>query len=69
VQDDDAWPATESLDDPAVRRGLIPDVVERDVRPAAAPSRASADDVDVDPLRQRRQEERAVVSDPRPLRW
>ena len=54
VQDDYAGPAAESLDDPAVRLGVVADVVERDVGTPAAPTRPTPNDVDVDPLRQRR---------------
>jgi hypothetical protein len=64
VQDHDAWPTAESLDDPAVRLGVVSDVIERDVRSPARPAMASPDDVNVDPLCQRRQKEGAVVGDP-----
>ena len=67
VEDDDAWPPPQRVDDPAVRVGVVSDVVERDVRPARRPPRSTSDDDDLQPLLERRQQQRAVVGDPRPL--
>ena len=63
VEDDDSRLAAQRVDDPRVRVRVVPDVVERDVRPARRPLRPAPHDVDVDPLAQRRQEQRAVVGD------
>ena len=68
VQDDDAGPRAQRLDDPAVRVRVVAEVVERDVGAARRPLRPRADDLDVDPLAQRGQQQRAVVGDPRALR-
>ncbi len=68
VENDDAGLATQRVDDPRVRVRIVPDVVERDVRAAGRPLRPAAHHVDVDPLSQRRQEQRAVVGDPGLLR-
>ena len=67
VEDDDTGPLAQAVDDPGVRVGVVPDVVERDV---GAPRRRlppAADDRDVDPLAERRQEQGAVVGDARLL--
>ena len=68
VQDDDAGPLAERLDDPAVCVRVVADVVERDIGAAGGPRPAALDDLDADPLAQRRQEMGAVVGDPRPFR-
>ena len=67
VQHDDAGAPAQSLDDPAVRLGIVADVVQRDVgghrsRPAAA------HDVDLDEARERGQQQRGVIGNARPLR-
>ena len=43
VQDDDAWPLAQRIDDPAVRVGVVADVVEGEVaaRRARRPRRAT----------------------------
>ena len=66
VQDDDAGPLAQRVDDPAVRVRVVADVVERDVRRGRALARLGDDDLD--PLAQRRQQQRRVVGDPRPRR-
>ena len=56
VQDDDSRSPSQGVDDPRVRVGVVPDVVEGDVGrhvPAEAASRALSDD-DVDALPERR---------------
>ncbi len=63
VENDDAGRPAQRVDDPRVRVGVVPDVVERDVGAARRLPRAAADDRDVESLAQRRQEERAVVGD------
>ena len=63
VQDDDARPPAERVDDPAVRLRVVPDVVERDVRPARTGRAGGGDDLDLDAPLERGQEERAVVGD------
>ena len=67
MQDDDAGPLAQRVDDPAVRVGVVADVVERDVGGGRALARLGDDDL-VDPLAQRGQEQRRVVGDPRPRR-
>src|SRR5262249_49501389 len=73
VQNDDAGTTAESLDNPSVRRRVVANVVEIDVRfpvkPARAlkPTRTASDDVDVDSPRQCRQEQGAVIRDTRPI--
>jgi hypothetical protein len=67
VQDGDALPLLERFQDPAVGLGVVADVVERDVA-ARPPACRAADDLDLDPLAKRRQEQRAVVGDARALR-
>src|SRR5439155_22952602 len=67
VEDDDAGTLPQRLDDPAVGVGVVADVVEAHVR--AGGRRASVrDDVDVDAPPERREQELAVLGDPRPLR-
>ena len=66
MQHDDARPLAQRVDDPAVRVRVVADVVERDVGGGRALARLGDDDVD--PLAQRRQEQRRVVGDPRPRR-
>ena len=68
VEDDDARSLPKRLDDPAVRVRVVADVVERNVGAADLPGPAPLDDLDSDPLAQRRQEMGAVVGDPRPFR-
>ena len=68
VQHDQTRPFPQRFDDPAVRIRVVADVVEREVRPARRALAPAADDLDVDSLLERRQEEGAVVGDPRPLR-
>ena len=63
VQDDDAGALAKSIDDPGVRARVVSDVVQRHVRPARRPLAPTPDDLDLDPLAQRREEERAVVGD------
>ena len=65
VQDDDAGTALERIDDPAVRIGIVADVVERDVRVGHGTRASRPHDLDVDQLLERRQEQRRVVGDPR----
>jgi len=67
VQDDDARAAAQRLHDPAVRLGIVADVIERDVR-RDRPRPATADDLDIDEPAERRQQERGVIGDARPLR-
>ena len=69
VEDDDARPPAEGVDDPGVGVGVVADVVERDVRVARrAGAPRSLHDAQVDALAQRGQEQRAVVGDARLLR-
>src|SRR6266545_2797733 len=65
VQHDDAGLVAKPLDDPAVRLGIVSDVVERDVAVRLLPARS---DVDLYSPPQRRQQERRVVGDARALR-
>ena len=65
VQDDDAWPPTQRVDDPRVRVGVVADVVERDVRISDGPGSSGAHDVDVEQALERRKQERRVVRDAR----
>ena len=65
VQDDDAGPLPQRLDDPAVRVRVVADVVEVDVDVTQTQQAAPADRDDLDAPFERRQEEGAVVSDPR----
>ena len=66
VQDDHSRPSSQRIDDPAVRFRIVADVVERDVGGHGA--RASAPhDHDLHELLERRQQQRGVVGDPRPL--
>src|SRR5205823_2427850 len=65
VEDYDHRPLAQRLDDPAVRVGVVADVVEADVGVAR---RAAGHDLEVDPLRERRHEQLAVLGDPGPLR-
>ena len=64
VEDDDAGPRAQPLDDPAVNLGVVADVVERDVARRRAAARR---DLDVDALAERRHEQRRVVGDARSL--
>ena len=50
MHDDDARPAAQRVDDPAVRVGVVADVVEREVGAARRARLAAADDLDVDVL-------------------
>ena len=68
VKDDDAGPAAQRLDDPAVRVRVVPYVVEGDVGLRSAAESAGARDLDVDPLLQRGEQQRAVVGDARARR-
>ena len=68
VEDDDARPLAQRVDDPGVGAGVVADVVERDVGLARRPPAAALHDLDVDPLAELRQEQRAVVRDARALR-
>src|SRR6266545_500082 len=65
VQHDDAGLVAKPLDDPAVRLGIVSDVVERDVAVRLLPARSN---VDLHSPPQRRQQERRVVGDARALR-
>ncbi len=67
VQHDDAGPLAESVDDPGVRVGVVADVVEADVGMRRALAGLGDDDL-LEPLAQRRQEQRRVVGDPRSRR-
>ena len=64
VEDDDPRPPAQRLDDPAVRLGVVADVVEPDVRLRLAAEPAGAGDRDLDALGERRQQQRGVVGDP-----
>src|SRR5439155_25554375 len=64
VQHDDAGAGAERVDDPAVRLGIVTDVVERDIGPRCPPEAAGAGDLDLDVLAQLGHEEGAVVGDP-----
>ena len=64
VQDDDARTVAERIDDPAVRLGVVADVVERDVR-VRGPLPGLGDHDLLDSLAERGQEQRRVVGDPR----
>ena len=66
VEHDDARALAQRLDDPAVRVGVVADVVEADVGVARRrlPARH---DRDVEPLAQRREQELAVLRYSRPL--
>ena len=66
VQDDDSGLPAQRLDDPAVRLGVVADVVETDVRSGVTAEPAGTGDDDVDPLLERRQEQRGIVRDPGP---
>jgi hypothetical protein len=68
VQDDDSGSLAQCVDDPGVCVGVVPDVVEREVRPARSGLLPPADDRHVDPLPERGEQERAVVRDAR-LLW
>ena len=62
VEHDNAGTAAQRVDDPSVRVGVVPDVVQRDIggnrtRPA------SACDFDIDEPFENRQEKRAVIGD------
>ena len=59
VQHDESRGAAQRLDDPAVRLGVVADVVDAEVGPARRLLRAARDDDDVAPLPQRGQQERA----------
>ena len=65
VEDDDARPLAERLDDPAVRVRIVADVVERDIE--AARGTPMLRNLDLDPLLERGQQVRAVVGDPGPI--
>ncbi len=67
VEHHDAGTLAKSVDDPGMRVGVVPDMVERHVGAARRGLPPAADDVDVDPLAERRQEERAVIGDARLL--
>ena len=54
VEDDDSRPATERVDDPCVRIGVVPDVVEGEVDSPWCALAAVPDDGDVDALLERR---------------
>src|SRR5437764_6329074 len=66
VEDDDPRALPQRLDDPAVRVGVVADVVEADV---GVPRRrlSTRHDMDVEPLPQRREQELAVLRDSGPL--
>ena len=64
VQDDDAGPLPERVDDPAVRFRVVADLIERDVGAGRALPRLGDDDL-VDALAERGQEQRRVVGDAR----
>ena len=68
VEDDDTRPAPERVDYPGVRLGVVPDVVESYVGPSRDALASSPRDGELDLLSERRDEERAVVGDARPLR-
>jgi hypothetical protein len=68
VQDDDAGPASERLDDPAVGLGVVADVVEGDVRGRIAAEAALLGGDHVDAPGELGQQEGRVVGDPRTRR-
>jgi hypothetical protein len=63
VEDDHARSAAECIDDPGVRVGVVPDVVERHVTPAWRALAPVASCGDVEPCLESRQQQRAVVRD------
>jgi hypothetical protein len=67
VQDDDTRPAAERLEDPAVGRRVVTDVVEGDVAAGRAAEAAGPRDHDLDTARELGEEKRAVVGDPGPF--
>ena len=68
VQHDEPRRAAQRVDDPAVRVGVVADVVDAEVgRRAAAASLPRLHDDDVAALAQRGQQQRRVVGDPRAL--
>ena len=67
VEDDDTRPLAQRVDDPGMRVRVVPDVVERDIGAARRRLLPPTHDGDVDPLAQRRKEQRAVVGDARLL--
>ena len=68
VEDDDAGSAAQRVEDPAVRVGVVADVVDGEVGSARRAFRTALDDVDVDVLAERRQQQCRVVGDPDCLR-
>ncbi len=68
VQDDDPGAPPQGLDDPAVRLGVVADVVETDVASARSALAAAARDGDLEPTAQRGQQQLRVVGDAGPLR-
>ena len=58
----------ERVDDPRVRLGAVSDVIEGDIGSARRVASSPRDDDDVEPLSKRREQERAVVGDPRAFR-
>ncbi len=67
VENDHTGLLAQRVDDPRVRVGVVPDVVEGDVGSARCSLLPPSHDGHVDSLAQRRQQERAVVGDPRLL--
>jgi hypothetical protein len=68
VEDDDPGPLAQCVDDPAVRLGVVADVVERDVGCRVPATAAGYGDDHVDALLQLGEQQRRVVGDPR-ARW
>ena len=64
MQDDDAGPLAQCLDDPPVVLRVVADVVEREVACRAGHAPGAPHDLDLDPPLERRQQQRAVVGDP-----
>ena len=64
VEDDDAGSAAQRVEDPAVRVGVVANVVDGEVRFARRALRTALDDVDVDVLAERGQQQCRVVGDP-----
>ena len=67
VQDDEAPPALERVDDPAVRVGVVPDVVERHIGASRRLPPTPPDDGDLHATLERGEQKSAVVSDTRSL--
>ena len=65
MEDDDAGSAAQRFDDPAVSLRIVADVVEGDVGLRRAAEAAGSGDLDVDPLLERGEQQRAVVGDAR----